>query len=240
MTARSFQRVSRRRWWASLLVPLVVLLPLSAGFHLGDWDRTVMGMILANGGFLDRGEGLAGFLYRYGVLPALLCGLGGFVYSFYARRRKQSRVKRATALALALTLLLGPGLLVNTVFKHHYGRPRPLQTEGFGGELPFLAVGIPGPHDVARSFPSGHSSMGFYFFIFYFLATGLGCRRPWIWLLVALAGGMALGTVRVLQGGHWPSDVLWAGGMVWYSALAVSWFLGIFRPEEKALARHGN
>ena len=34
---------------------------------------------------------------------------------------------------LALALLLGPGLVVNTDFKSHYGRPRPRQDLDIGG-----------------------------------------------------------------------------------------------------------
>jgi membrane-associated PAP2 superfamily phosphatase len=50
-------------------------------------------------------------------------------------------------------------------------------------------------------------------------------RRPrwaWFFLLLGMAGGGLLGLARVAQGQHFPSDVLWSGGLVYLSGL----FLG--------------
>ena len=41
---------------------------------------------------------------------------------------------------LALTLALGPGLLVNGLIKEHSHRPRPFQTQDFGGTWQFSSV----------------------------------------------------------------------------------------------------
>ncbi|MFP5393977.1 MAG: PAP2 family protein, partial [Gammaproteobacteria bacterium] len=51
----------------------------------------------------------------------------------YSRRwgRRWRRHRRALAYLLA-TLVLGPGLIVNTVLKDHWGRPRPVHLVQFG------------------------------------------------------------------------------------------------------------
>src|SRR5947209_17807853 len=57
----------------------------------------------------------------------------------YARKRL---VPTGRNLAfLALTLALGPGLLVNGLIKEHSHRPRPFQTQDFGGALEFRPFG---------------------------------------------------------------------------------------------------
>ena len=40
---------------------------------------------------------------------------------------------RRPALFLVLVAALGPGLLINVVFKDHYGRPRPREVQELGG-----------------------------------------------------------------------------------------------------------
>ncbi len=71
------------------------------------------------------------------------------------------------------------------------------------------------------SFPSGHASMGF--------ALGAPAllyrrRRPALAALFLAAGliaGFAVGAARVVQGGHFPTDVLWAGVMVYVAAWTI-------------------
>jgi lipid A 4'-phosphatase len=170
----------------------------------GDWR-------FENGWFVD-------FLYRYGNYPALLAATGGLVVwvaSFYVSRLKPARFLGGL---LAVALIVGPGLLINTVLKDHYGRPRPRQTTEFGGSQRFRPLGEPTFDGRGKSFPSGHASMGFFWFVpaIYFWARS----RNLAWGLAALAlfhGGL-MGFIRMAQGGHWPSDVFWSGGIVYVSA----------------------
>jgi membrane-associated PAP2 superfamily phosphatase len=122
---------------------------------------------------------------------------------------------------LALTLVLGPGLVTNSILKSHYGRPRPRQVRQFGGRFEFRPLGSPTFDATARSFPSGHASMGFYWLA---LAIWFWRRhRALAWGFVALAAvhGGITGMVRMVQGGHWFSDILWSAGCVYFTALAV-------------------
>jgi len=123
---------------------------------------------------------------------------------------------------LTLLLLLGPGLLVNGLLKPNWSRPRPNAVDLFGGEKPFLPVGQLGDGRNDWSFPCGLAASLFYLmwpaFIFY-------RRRPYwaaCFLLLGLAYGTLMGITRIVAGGHFPSDILWAGGIVYFTALLLA------------------
>jgi membrane-associated PAP2 superfamily phosphatase len=148
-------------------------------------------------------------LYTVGTWPALALGLGTLGFLLWSPRRPSLTRWRRHALLVILTLALGPGLLVNVVFKDHWGRPRPRQTTQFGGRWeyqPLLEKGLSGR---GKSFPCGHSSMGYVFIVFYFLL-----RRRRLLALAAAAAAITLGTLiglaRMAAGAHFASDVLWS------------------------------
>ena len=128
------------------------------------------------------------------------------------------RWRRRNTAAL-LVMLLGGVLLVNVVLKEHWGRPRPTATTHFGGVKPFQPALQ--PSNLCRrncSFVSGHAATGFCL-----LALGLtgapAARRRWL-LAGWLAGGV-IGMGRIVQGGHFASDVLFCGLFIWACALVV-------------------
>jgi len=158
-------------------------------------------------------------LYLYGTLPGLLAALAAAAALGASWLSPRARAWRWPALYLTLALALGPGLLVNGFGKALAGRPRPEDVAQFGGAWRYLEpfrLGIPGR---GRSFLCGHCSMGFYFMAFWFVAKGW---KRWLSLGLGLALGLALGAARVLQGGHFPSDVLLCGSLLWalYSLMA--------------------
>jgi membrane-associated PAP2 superfamily phosphatase len=158
-------------------------------------------------------------LYLYGTLPGLLAALAAAAALGASWAWEKARPWRWPALYLTLALALGPGLLVNVFGKALAGRPRPEDVTAFGGAWQYLEpfrLGIPGR---GRSFLCGHCSMGFYFMAFWFVATGW---RRWLGLGLGLALGLGLGAARVMQGGHFTSDVLLCGSLLWtlYSLLA--------------------
>lgn len=120
-----------------------------------------------------------------------------------------------------LVFLLGPGLLVNSLFKDNWGRARPVQVEQLGG----AQVYTPPLYYVAggdgRSFPSGHSSVGFAFIAFWFLLRRHQPRWAKLMLAVTLAFGCTIGLTRMAAGGHFLSDVMWSGWL----ALFAAWLL---------------
>jgi lipid A 4'-phosphatase len=155
------------------------------------------------------------WLYRYGELPTWALAIGAaVVWGGSLRRRSWVGYRRACAL-IVLAVMLGPGLLVNGLLKPLWGRPRPAQAELFGGSQPYQHWWQPGHSGGGRSFPSGHAAMG------YVLVLGTCLipprRSPWLRGLVlggALAYGSLLGTTRIIQGGHFLSDVLWSGSLM--------------------------
>jgi len=164
-------------------------------------------------------------LYHYGILPAyLLCGaalallVAGYFRAAAARWRK-------SALFLVLLMALGPGLLVNTVFKDHWGRPRPRQMQAFGGDRQFHEVWERGEGRAGRSFPSGHASAAFYLMAPYFVLRARNRYRARLVLLAGVSYGVLMGVARMVQGGHFPSDVLWAGGIVYLVGLSLYYLL---------------
>ena len=120
--------------------------------------------------------------------------------------------------AMLLVLVLGLWLVVNAGFKEHWGRPRPQHVEALGGHQPFRSIAEPSSLCHSNcSFPSGHAATGFVV-----MAAGLRAsasrRRSWAWAGLAL--GTLFGLGRMLQGGHFASDVIFAGLMIWGVTLA--------------------
>ena len=69
-----------------------------------------------------------------------------------------------------------------------------------------------------KSFPSGHAAMGYVLVLGTCLVSPR--RSPWLRGLVlggALAYGSLLGATRVIQGGHFLSDVLWSGSLMCFT-----------------------
>jgi len=164
-------------------------------------------------------------LYTVGTWPALitaLTGLGLVVAALY--RRNLVRWRRHAAF-LFLTLALGPGLFVNTLFKDHWGRPRPRQVTELGGTLEYRCFYEKGTAGQGKSFPCGHSSMGYYFVVFYFLAR----RHKRALGIAAWCGAMAYGTLigasRMAAGAHFASDVLWSAVFPCFIAWLLYYFI---------------
>lgn len=125
---------------------------------------------------------------------------------------------RKMALIVLLSLALGPGLIVNVVFKDHWGRPRPYQV--FRDGKTFLPVWQPNFNQANdNSFPCGHASIGFFLGVPF-----LACRQRQRGLIIGLIAGLFVGVVRMLQGGHYLSDVVFCGVFVWVCAeLVIYW-----------------
>jgi lipid A 4'-phosphatase len=151
------------------------------------------------------------------ILAVLLLGLlGGWVDSRLARQRR-------TLLFLLFSLLLGPGLMVNEVLKNHWGRARPVQVTEFGGTAQYTPPWQPSDQcEKNCSMSSGHAALGFYPLA---LAWVLRRQRR-LWVTAGLISGAWVGLGRILQGGHFLSDVLVSGAIVWLTcAVLARWLL---------------
>ena len=127
-------------------------------------------------------------------------------------------------LFLGLSLAIGPGLLTNTVLKDHWGRARPVQVTAFGGSHLFTPAPLPANQCPTNcSFVSGHAALAFSLVAFGFLLpTGRSRRRG---IGAALAFGGLVGLVRIAQGGHFLSDVVFAGFLVFGTTALLHWWI---------------
>lgn len=124
---------------------------------------------------------------------------------------------------LLSTLIIGPGILVNAIFKNNWGRPRPVHIEQFGGNDAF--VGVWDPTGVCRSncsFVSGEGSSSMWLFALVFIAPK-AWRLP-LGIIIAVFC-LAFSANRVAFGGHFLSDTLLSWGMTMLVLLSVYWLL---------------
>lgn len=106
---------------------------------------------------------------------------------------------------------LASGLVVNMVLKGFWGRPRPVQTDLFGGEAPYAVVWrITDGCQANCSFVSGEASSAAWMVCAVALLVPAAHR---VWAVPATAAyALALSLNRVAFGGHYLSDVVlsWA------------------------------
>jgi lipid A 4'-phosphatase len=202
---------------------LDLLLPIIAGgllVALPQIDLTVAGWFYDPfDGFFLKDHPLARFVFDLvpWVSRTVLLGLVVFLLLAWTWRRGHPFfVAHRKAMAyLLLVALAGPLLLVNTVFKDHWGRARPSQIEQFGGDKQFTRAAVPADQCVKNcSFVSGHASTGFFFLAPAFVYP----RRRRLWLAAGAAAGLGTGLVRIVQGGHFVSDVVFSGIVVYLTA----------------------
>jgi membrane-associated PAP2 superfamily phosphatase len=174
-------------------------------------------------------------LYRYGVLAGVVLAAGAmatFTLSYWYPARLGAL--RRPALFLVLAAALGPGLVVNVLLKDHWGRPRPREVVELGGQERFLPVWAKGSDPQAKSFPCGHCAMGFYLAVPYLVLKRRRRRLAFAVLAGGTAYGAAMGVARMMAGGHFLSDVVWAAGMTWLVALALLRALRLDREDAPA------
>jgi lipid A 4'-phosphatase len=123
--------------------------------------------------------------------------------------RRKLLVSGRAIVFLISTLALGPGLLVNAVLKEQWGRPRPIEVTQFGGSDRYVAWwDSRGTCDTNCSFVSGDVSSAAW-------TLAPAALAPPQWRALAYGASLALGigvaAIRVVQGGHFVSDAIFAG-----------------------------
>lgn len=219
----------RTALWIGLLFFLVI----------SPWiDLSFARLLFREGGFAS--SPLLDALFHYGPWPAfalvggaaLCAGLSIFSPRFLP-------LLRPALYAISLACL-GPGLLVHGVLKECWGRPRPRMVKEFGGIHSFQPVYRPRLFSSVpmKSFPSGHSSMGFYFFGLAYLGKHLYGRRIALlgWCLAFFLGSI-IGLTRMAQGGHFFTDIFFSGLLMWFLAHRLAqWILLDERSDQKTAA----
>ncbi|MCK6452762.1 MAG: phosphatase PAP2 family protein [Alphaproteobacteria bacterium] len=158
--------------------------------------------------------GLTPLIY---AIAAAVAALGA--WNLLRRTRLLGLDLRVGAFIL-LSLALGPGLVTEIALKDNWGRARPRDIVEFGGTRQFTPAFRPADQCARNcSFVSGHAALTFAFAPFALLAAA-GRRRAA--MTAVAAAGAFVGAMRMLQGAHFLSDVVFAGFVVIGIALALA------------------
>lgn len=166
---------------------------------------------------------LAGVRSIFHGLPAIAIGVVALHMAILAvAGRRFGDTTQRLRLALVATFALGPGLVVNVLLKNHWGRPRPVATDLFGGVSPFVPAGEISHYCASNcSFVSGEVAGVFMLPLLALLAPP-SSRKPLFLLLAAMASLAAL--LRVAFGAHWLSDAVLGGLSTWVVfAVLMAW-----------------
>ena len=136
--------------------------------------------------------------------------LGLCILSIIFSYIKHDVLLRKKAIYIILSISISTGIVANYAFKDHFGRARPYYIKEFGGDKEFSpAFTISDQCRKNCSFISGHSSTGFGLSALAFAPVS----KP-IFLPISIILGIIIGIARILQGGHFASDILFAGIIV--------------------------
>jgi len=151
----------------------------------------------------------------------VVCCLGWLVLKIWSRPNALSWRRRM--LAWLIMAVVGLGLVVDWGLKDHVGRPRPEQLQIFGHSKPFVPAFELSTHcDVNCGFVSGHAAAGFSLMTWGIWSAWPRRKR---WLVIGTAAGLFIGGIRIVQGGHFLSDVIFSGWAVWltYILMRQAW-----------------
>lgn len=173
-------------------------------------------------------------VFKLMYVAACAAAVAGIIYtraSGYARFMRFTGIQHVFFIAC---LAIGPGLMTNVIFKDHWGRARPREIVEFGGSKAFTPALLPARQCQTNcSFVSGEASS-----IFMIFFAGALLLPGWAVVLTisGIAAGMAAGGIRVAQGGHFLSDVVFAGVLMAFTAVMIHQAFKAIAPEFSASA----
>lgn len=214
-----------------VLIATLVILLLSIVIKIFDLDMLVSHYFYQVGvGFPHKTDLFVRFFYQ-SIPVAVTTSLLFFIaYPLIAYKKKSVRKYNYLVLALFISMLVGPGLIVNSIFKDNFGRPRPSQSIEFGGKHQARELLEANWGNYGKSFPSGHAAVPLSFLVLAFAAA----RRKKIVIAKRLAIGifawyLAVSYARIAAGGHHFSDVIWAG----YFSFICAWLSYLYIERRK-------
>jgi lipid A 4'-phosphatase len=189
-----------------------------------QWDLEATHFFYSNDHFF-YGESFLVFLIK-NSLPWLvnfflsflvICLLAHFLKS------KWLKISLRSLLFCLLSLILAPGLLVNSLLKQHWSRPRPYQTLDFGGSYFYQKIWVMGHHATSScSFVCGHCSGAFAFICLIPITP----PRHRIWVCMAVfVYAILIGLARLAQGAHYLSDIMLAYCIDYIVITALYWLV---------------
>lgn len=195
-----------------LLTAILIIFPQAdIGFNELFYEKE-HGFIYKENPFVDFLFLSVPILTKYFLI--LLC----FILAYQITRYRDLRIViKSYTIYLLISAAIGPGLIVNYIFKENFYRARPSQIEYFNGSKNFSqAFIISDQCDTNCSFSSGHAAMGYYFTAIAYALVIARKNKPRNnnlkrnFTLLYLAGilfGSMVGLSRILMGRHFLSDV---------------------------------
>lgn len=207
--------------WQPIIIATIVIAIITIVTRLFNLDLLISGLFyVPNEGFPLKDNLFVRFFYRSVNVSVILSILFVLGFAVIALIKKPLRKHNLWVAAFVISMVVGPGLIVNTLFKENFGRPRPVQSIDFGGKYQHKAVLEANWGNDGKSFPSGHAAVPLSFLVFAFFAGRRG--------KVKLAKRLTVGIVawylfvcyaRVAAGGHHFTDVAWGG----YFSFVCAW-----------------
>lgn len=145
-------------------------------------------------------------------IPEVLVGIAVVIFIIWlagkSRHKDYLGINTKVMLLTSGTMFLGPILIINGIFKSFWGRARPRDVVQFGGDKLFTPpLEISDQCQWDCSFMSGHTAVAFWT-----LSLALLAPRKYrsLAISVVLIFGTAMAVVRIGQGAHFFSDVLFS------------------------------
>jgi len=228
-----FSEIIRTRAFKDFSIILLFMGMLTLVFRLTDADISLQRWFYSpEKGWLLQFHPFWDFIYRFGIFPGYFLVFGGLIMVTLSYWNVKYIHYRKASMVLIFTMIIGPGLVVNLLLKDHTGRPRPREITEFGGTEKFICICEKGATNEGKSFPCGHCSMGFYLAIPYLFLRNRKKILAYSVLALGVGYGIIIGIARMMAGGHFASDVLWAGLIVWLTALCGYYLFRADKPIE--------
>jgi len=196
----------------SLTLLMLATLAISGLFVLWpQLDIAISSLFGGAQGFPIASQGWAEVLRQVLMWATRLAALATLIWLLATLARgAAARVNwRLPAFAM-LSFILGPWLLVNELFKSHWGRARPRDIAEFGGDALFTPAWKIADQCAANcSFVSGEAGMSVATALLIAILFAPNLRRYQFWLLGAF-GTLGAG-LRVVVGAHFASDAILSG-----------------------------
>ncbi|NDB81957.1 MAG: phosphatase PAP2 family protein [Alphaproteobacteria bacterium] len=171
-----------------------------------------------NDGFVYSQNNLARALFTLAPQLAIAYGIV-LIICIFINLILSSINRAALYFAILVSVLVSDGFIVNYCLKNHFGRARPKQIVEFGGDAIFSrAFIISDQCNTNCSFSSGHAAGGFILSSSAFL-IGQSYQAYAYWISIIF--GLLVGLCRIMQGGHFPSDIFMSGFVVFITQYCV-------------------
>ena len=226
-------------WRGAIIVFALWIVGACAAFLIGvsdldlGWTEHFYISGRDSGSWLTGKNTLFSTLYRYGELPGILMAALSAMGLLMVKLGRLDRRYTRPLLVIVLTVILGPGLVVNGILKEYWGRPRPADLQQFGATEQYRHFWNPGGKGCGKSFVCGHCAIAF-------STCSVVALYPIHPVLASagLATGLIYGTLmslaRISQGGHFSTDAVWAAVIV--LSLIVVLYYFVFRIPQQCYA----